>query len=469
MRADNSKLLTWLNYYGLLRKQGVVPGEADRISRLDDEGRIEYFNALSQTGLMAAAQSAAAQAAGQDLAKAVMSAIPFATVLTSFLDIATAIITPFFKINKQQGCDESKCKGNVDYDRRHYTGIYPPPGRRWPGSGAGRPIQYAWNDGYVFPTTPSWFSALPTSGRFTEVVFSGYGDGVDDSGTSTINGRTFDTGRDLGSFVSARKISSSKSGETKTNVWEMTPLSKLYPGSAIGCQAIRYWWESSVSKFRNKTKFPKVLQGVIPEGSKSNAWDSPRNSFWYRTWAATRLLRWLQDAVPCRNLICLASVVQGFQDTKYTPGLLDDPLTGMKLGSLWFASVYYMHKDFNDLATAKGASNVQSILSKIGASSAAAAVATRSQGGSQEHPYNWSWYPVSKKLSFAQLQQMLGLLSMQTATISPLALSLLQQGRVQLPQNSQSSNQAGASSVNPLLLLGGLSAGALLLYALLKR
>lgn len=380
MRADNQRLMTWLNYYGMMRLSLMKVGDAAHAARLDPEEATEYFQAYVNTALSRRAIAAADSEAAMDKAKTILSVIPFGAILTTVLDIALAVITPWFNINKQFGCDEHKCKGNIDYDRRHYTGIYPPPGRRTPGAGAGTPIQRFFHDGLVFPLKPTGCDmAIPKSGQFKV-------NARDNSKWKLLCSRNLPI-RYVGDFT-----------------YEVIPAADLYPGKAFGVLALRYVWESSVRKFRNRRSFPRHLAGVIPEGSKGAAWASAPNTFWYRTWAITRLLRWLQDAVPCRNLVCLSSTLTAMRELGPE---LEDPQTARKTGGMWFASLYYMHKDFSVLVSRIGRQKTNIVLQQVGAGAAIGEFAKPQTTTNEDKPYGWPWWRVSKLLSFEQLSNAL--------------------------------------------------------------
>ncbi len=456
MRASNEKLLTWLNYYGLMRKARVPVGNASRTAQLSDEEAIALLAAHVNAATEVQAGNAAASAAGQEMAKSILNAIPFGSLLSSVLDIAVAVIAPFFKINTQQGCDEHKCKGNVDYDRRHYVGIYPPPGRRWPGTGPTTPLVSYLHDGFVFPLrTQTSCRLVPASGRFTTTP------------EDIRNGRW---GNISSSACDVRVISRSrKDGDHDyTTQWEVIPADDLYPGKALGVDATRYRWEPAVRKFRNYSVMPRAWKsvGLLAEGTKTKPWNQP-NTYFYRKWAATRMLRWLQDAVPCPNLICLSSVISaiGNPPTAAIAASIPDPKTAAKMGSLWFASLYYMHKDFNDLATANP-SKAQTVLRSLGAAKALSKVGYRKSTSQEDRPYGLVWWSVSRELSFAQLKRALVLLSQKTATLTPSGHLAT---RVRWQPTVEQQAQSEAPSSNLPTILGVLSVGGLLVYALAKR
>lgn len=357
---DRLRTILWLEFYGLQRMAGVPPLEATRalqgnLTAVGD--KLAQFG--SAAGLIASSQQSLLKASIEGIGQgggALLSMIPVvgqvASIAVQWASWITAGIVDAILDAYTPTCTKD-CSWPRSYERRNLIGVNPAP----------------WGGPYLLWAI-HFHDGLYADGR-----------GVGLDGAGRVRG-------------ASERLSASN-------------RYVLSQPAGIHFPYTRWGWNHT------KSDHAAVSRPVgIPSGDIDRPWRDPLGeTVASRAWRVESLSRYVQDALPCRHLLCLhaqlsgtIAVAKAAQNQGKLPAGEDWYAVVRRTGSRWAASVYWLHRDLWELAGLRGHARADEVLRGVGATDAAEELG-RALGGKTYAASDlpWPWYPVTRKCNWEQL------------------------------------------------------------------
>jgi len=298
--SEKLKTINWLQYYGITRMLGSTPGQSVLISNMPVEQSVLAFESI----VAASRQRAQANEAPSEYLGATIGnlagAIPVIGGLMSIVIRGAGWVARLAIRSQQWGCSKS-CKR---YDARNLINLCPPPLTQYQ-KGMDHIVR-ALNDGLV----------------------------VDGLGTPN---SPDDLGRSVG-VVGYREPNCDAGARQKA-----TTINEEYRKASNPAWTSAYRFAPTIAK-----------------GDRAVPYRSQGNNWYWRAYCVGQLERWLERKMPCNILMCVGDTMRNLYEG--TRSGIDSALNppspvrreawdfGRRVGSRWYASIYYMHKDIWDFS-----------------------------------------------------------------------------------------------------------------------
>ena len=377
--GEKLSAINWLQYYGISRMLGSSPAEAAGICNMVPEDSAVAFDAvLASSQQMESMRGAGAQAAVGVIGN-VVGAVPVIGAVGSILVQAVGWLVKLVAKSQVWGCEKS-CKR---YDPRNLIPLCPPPIGKWQGSM--NYLIWTMHDGLIHD-----------------------GLGAPDSELAL--------GRYIGVYA------------------------RHEPHCDKGARRTAYERDEEIRKLKDKAEMRTVhgtaslktcfYRGAadIPKGNHSAPWKEKGNNWYWRAWQVRCLMRWLEWKMPCSILMCIGDTMRQmykgtlyalagsskYDKTKLCKNVVPARRFAQQIGSRWYASVYYMHKDIWDMAQQLPVEEVERVANEHGCqdfATAYKAYVSRSWTPEELIKEPWPGFSATSTLSWKCAQQMIPALS----------------------------------------------------------